>query len=403
VVLPLGRRDGPDNRELADTTLRIIDWGEAPDGELYLLDFISGQLHELQPNPPQETQPPFPRLLSQTGLFTSTKDLTPEPGLIPYEVNAALWSDGAVKERYLAIPGDGQIVFDGIEYPQPAPGAPRGWRFPDGTVAVKTFSLEMETGNPASLRRLETRILHFEQLAGNEEIGDQVWRGYTYVWNDEQTDAELLASEGETREYRIQDSAARGGVRTQAWRFPSRAECTLCHTMPAKFLLGVNTLQMNRDHDYGGTVANQIATLEHLGLFAQPLPDRPENLPRLADYHDPSQPLEARARAYLHSNCAHCHMKWGGGNAEFQLLATLELPETGTVMQRPGQGNFGVADPRIVVPGDPQRSLVYRRMTLRGLGQMPHIASNVVDEEGAEIIRQWLAGLEPEAASSGAE
>ncbi|MGE5194298.1 MAG: PQQ-dependent sugar dehydrogenase, partial [Deltaproteobacteria bacterium] len=293
-------------QELVDTPFRIITFSEDHSGELYFVDFMNGTIHELVPAPKAEPVAPFPRKLSETGLFASTKDHVPAPGLIPYSVNAELWSDHALKERFLALPGTAQIEFDAVEYPQPAPGAPRGWRFPDGTVVVKTFAMEM--GNPASRRRLETRILQFEQVAGTEEVGDQVWRGYTYVWNDDQTDADLLPVQGADRELMIRDPDAPGGVRKQTWHFPSRAECTLCHTMPAKYVLGVNTLQMNKDHDYGnGVVANQLAVLERLGIFKSPLPKPPAELPHLANYRDESQPLDARARSYLQSNCAHCH------------------------------------------------------------------------------------------------
>jgi hypothetical protein len=157
--------------------------------------------------------------------------------------------------------------------------------------------------------------------------------------------------------------------------------------------LGLNTAQMNKDHDYGGVIANQLATFEHLGLFTKPLPDRPERLPKLADHEDPSAPLDARARAYLQSNCSHCHRKWGGGNAEFQLLATLPLEETGALNARPGQGEFGVQDARIIAPGDPARSLLLYRMRKLGLGRMPHVASNVVDETAAKLIEEWIRQL----------
>ncbi len=381
-------------QELVDTPFRIITFSEDQAGELYFVDFMNGTIHELAPAPKAEPVAAFPRKLSETGLFASTKDHTPAPGLIPYSVNAELWSDHALKERFLALPGYSQIEFDTVEYPQPAPGAPRGWRFPDGAVLVKTFAMEMEQGKPASRRRLETRILHFKQLAGTEEVGDQMWLGYTYVWNDDQTDAELLAAQGADRELTIRDAAAPGGIRKQTWHFPSRAECTLCHTMPAKYVLGVNTLQMNRDHDYGsGRTANQLQTLEHLGVFKKPLPKPPEELPHLVDYRDESQSLETRARAYLHSNCAHCHMKWGGGNAEFQLLATLPLAELGIVNTRPGHGQFDLTDPKDLVPGNPDRSMILHRMTKLGLGRMPHVASNVVDEQAAKMLRDWISQL----------
>jgi len=385
------------HRELDDTQLRIVSFGLDPTGELYLLDFPGGAIHRLIKAPPEAAPAmPFPRKLSETGLFDSTTAHRPAAGVIPYSVNAELWSDGARKERFLALPGSEKIEFDGVNYPQPAPGADPGWRFPHDTVLVKTFSLELESGNPASARRLETRILHHKKMPGTEEYGDQFWRGYTYVWNEEQTDAELLDAQGLDRSYRIRDAAAPGGVREQTWHFPSRAECTLCHTMSAKYVLGVTTLQMNRDHDYGSAIANQLSTFEHLGLFTKPLPKRPAELPQLANDRDESQDVNLRARAYLHANCAHCHRKWGGGNADFQMLALLPLDETGTVNTRPGQGLFDLPEPKLLVPGSTDRSMLAYRMTKTGLGRMPHVGSNVVDSTGAKLIRQWIEGLTKE-------
>jgi uncharacterized repeat protein (TIGR03806 family) len=378
-----------EHRELTRTKDRVVSFGEDEAGELYHLDFVGGQVHRLAPAPKGSVNADFPKKLSETGLFASAKDHKPEAGLIPYSVNAALWSDGASKERFLALPGESKIDFDGITYPLPPPGAPPGWRFPDGTVIVKTFALDMEKGNPASRRRLETRLLHYQEIPGADEYGEGYWRGYTYLWNDDQSDA-LLLDGGLDRTYTIKDKDAPGGERKQTWHFPSRAECTLCHTLPAKYVLGVNTLQMNRDHNYGGATANQLRTLEHLGIFSKPLPAAPDKLPRLPNYDDESQSAEVRARSYLHSNCAHCHMRWGGGNAEFQLLATLDLKDTRTLNTRPGQGNFDLDDPRIIVPGDPARSLVPYRMKKMGLGRMPHVGSNVVDEKAVKLVEEWI-------------
>ncbi|MCH8829935.1 MAG: PQQ-dependent sugar dehydrogenase, partial [Planctomycetes bacterium] len=175
------------HRELVDTPLRIVAFGQDAAGEVYVVDFVGGAIHRLvTAPPPRKNLPKFPRKLSETGLFASTKDHIPAKGLIPYSVNSPLYSDNAFKDRFIALPGKSQIEFDVVTYPQPAPGSPPGWRFPHGTVLVKTFSLEMEAGNPKSLRRLETRILHHEKLKGvDDEYGAQVWRGYTYVWNKE--------------------------------------------------------------------------------------------------------------------------------------------------------------------------------------------------------------------------
>jgi uncharacterized repeat protein (TIGR03806 family) len=378
--------------EIARTTYRIVSWGEDTDGEIYFCDFTGGGIHQLVKAPAAKPQTPFPRKLSETGIFASTKDHKVAPGVIPYSVNAQLWGDHASKERFIAIPGDGQIGFDEITYPQPSPGAPPGWRFPDGTVLVKTFIMEMGRGNAKSRKRLETRLLHFQQFPGTQEYGDQYWRGYTYVWNDEQTDADLLDEKGLDKELSIR--GLDGRITKQTYRFPSRAECTLCHTNAAKFALGVSTMQMNRDHDYSGVIANQLATLEHIGLFTKKLPKAPADLPKLADFNDESLPVAVRARSYLHSNCAHCHMKWGGGNAEFKLLSTITVPEMGIVSVKAAHGDFGIKGAKLLVPGHPEQSVIHHRMAMTGLGRMPHIGSKVVDEQAVRFVGEWIRQMD---------
>jgi uncharacterized repeat protein (TIGR03806 family) len=380
-----------DHRELFKSKLRLVGFGEDPDGELLLLDHMAGRISRLVPNPAANTAADFPRRLSQTGLFASTRDLRPAPGLIPYSVIAPQWCDGATKERWLALPGRSQIEFEAILYPQPAPGSLPGWKFPDGAVLVETLFLETQAGNPASRRRLETRLLHNERLTGSEEVGDQYWQGYTYVWNDDQTDAVLLEDpQGLDRAFTIEAGKTR---RQQTWHFPARTECISCHNMAAKYVLGLQTVQANRDHDYGSMVANQLRTFDRLRLFTRPLPAPSEELPRLVDYHDASQDRHLRARSYLHANCSHCHRKWGGGNADFQLLASLDLAETGTVGVRPAQGTFNIPNARILTPGDPYRSVLFYRMSTLGPGRMPRIGSGVVDETGVKLIHDWIAGL----------
>lgn len=380
-----------EQRELVDSTLRLVGFAEDQAGELYLLDHMRGAIFELQANPVTGQVADFPRQLSGTGLFASVKDHRVAAGVIPYDVNAPQWVDGATKQRYLALPGTSQIEFDGITYPQPAPDAPHGWKFPDGTVLFETLSLEIEPGQP---RRIETRVLHYEKLEGSEEVGDQFWRTYTYVWNDEQTDATLLEDpRGADRTFSIADPAAPGGQRQQTWHFPSRAECTVCHNMAAKYALGGNTLQLNRDFDYGERVDNQLRTFEHLGLFTQPLPQSPDELPRLANYHDSKLPIDARARAYLHANCSHCHRKWGGGNTEFRLLSTVALNEMGIANVPPAHGGFYISNARILTPGSPYTSVLYYRVAKLGPGRMPRIGSTVVDAEGVTLLGEWIRSL----------
>ncbi len=381
-----------DHRELYKSNLRLVGFGEDNAGELYLLDHMGGRISRLVPNPVANTAGQFPRRLSETGLFDSTREHRPAPGVLSYDVLAPQWCDGASKERFLALPDFSRIEFEAITYPQPAPGAAPGWKFPDGTVLAETLFVQTEAGNLASRHRIETRLLHNEQLTGNDEIGDQYWHGYTYIWNDEQTDAVLLEDpQGRDSVLTIRDPKAPGGKRQMSWHFPSRTECTVCHNTAAKYILGLQTLQVNRVQRNGA--ANQLRTFEQLGLFAKSLPSPPEDMPRLVNYRDAEQDLDLRARSYLHANCSHCHRKWGGGNAEFQLLASLELSDTGAVGTRPTQGTFNIANARVIAPHDPYRSILFYRMAKRGPGRMPRLGSDEVDEAGLKLIHDWISRL----------
>src|SRR5262249_34917410 len=157
--------------------------------------------------------------------------------------------------------------------------------------------LELEPGNPASRRRLETQVLHYDPSG---------WHGYSYRWNDEQTDADLVAAAGEDGTLTVLDPLAPGGKRRQTWHYPGRAECLQCHNPWSFSALAFNRAQLDRDHDYGGVVDNQLRTLTHAGLLSpakapggEP-PDPPAA--RLVDPHDTTQSLDDRARSYLYVN-----------------------------------------------------------------------------------------------------
>ena len=113
-------------------------------------------------------------------------------------------------------------------------------------------------------------------------------------------------------------------------------------------------------------------------------------LEKIVDYRDDTQDLNHRARSYLYSNCSHCHRKWGGGNAEFTLLANKTLQETATLGVSPAHGEFHLRKPALLIPGSPKRSLLYHRMTMLGLGRMPHVGSHLRDESALQLLEQWI-------------
>jgi len=369
-------------RELADTPHAMVGFSAGRAGEIFYVDY-AGQLYELEPTPPEtRKRPPFPKKLSESGLFASVKGHVVQPALIPYSVNSQLWSDGAHKERFLALPGETQITF--------SEGG--GWKFPEETVLVKSFALDLEAGNPKTRKWIETRFLLFEQ---NE------WVGYSYRWNDAQTDAELVGAKGVDRDFRIKDARAPGGARKQTWHYPSRAECMTCHSRAAQFVLGATTLQMNREHDYGGVKANQLRTLAHIGVFnlkpdkagIAKLPKPPEKLPSLPNPYDESAELEGRARSYLHANCSHCHVEAGGGNSAITLRWTTKTDQMRLIGVAPLHDKFGLTDALLVAPGAPERSILMQRVLRLGQGGMPPLAKTLVDEPAVKMLGEWIRGV----------
>ncbi|MFP2930501.1 PQQ-dependent sugar dehydrogenase [Pyxidicoccus sp. 3LG] len=339
-------------KRLLSTSLNISSFGELNDGELLVVDFGGGGLHRIVPAQPAPGGP-FPTRLSATGCVDAADPTRPAGGLIPYAVNVQLWSDGADKERFLAVP-DGQTV---------TVGADGLMEFPPGTVTVKTFIVEG--------RRVETRLFMRHP--------DGSWAGYTYEWNEAGTDAVLLDA-GKLKE-----------VAGRTWTFPSRGECMQCHNAAAGHVLGLEVAQLNGDFVYpGNRKAHQLVTLEHIGLLT--LPAVPGSLPRLPVLDGPA-PVEARARAYLHTNCAACHRPNGLGRGEADLRFTTELARAGVCDVLPELGGMGVPGARLVVPGHPEKSLVSLRMHALDTFRMPPLATRRVDTEGAALVDAWIASL----------
>lgn len=359
------------HREIADTTHRIVSFGEDSSGECYLLDHTAGTIHQLITNPLEGQKSNFPQRLSESGLFSKTDDLTLATGVIPYSINTEAWQDFATSQRCIAIPGMESI---------PATGTV--WTFPRGTVLVKTLALEMKQGDPASRRRVETQILHFD---GTE------WMPYTFEWNAEQTDATLVQATGVERTFTISDPQSPGGIRRQAWMFAGRAECQRCHNKWSGSVLAFNHPQLDRQVTNGERQESQFELFEKLGVFDQ-APARVKH-PTLCNPYDISLGLEIRARSYLHANCAHCHRLHAGSAVLSKMHYDLPLEKTDMVNVRPTQGTFGLPAANVIAPGDPFRSVLMYRMAKLGGGRMPHIGSTEVDLKGVELIHDWLLQL----------
>ena len=345
-----------------------VGFGTDPrNGDVLIASISTGKILRLIYNT-TATGTPIPTTLTATGAFSDLATLAPAAGVVAYQPNVSFWSDYANKRRWFSVPAlANKITF----------AAEGNWTFPAGTVWVKHFDLELTRGDPSTARRLETRFL--------VKTASGVY-GVTYKWNTAQTEATLVAEAGETESIAINDG---GTMRTQVWRYPSRAECLQCHTPVGGQALSFNTAQLNRTVTYGATSANQLAALASAGYFTTATIPDPATLRALAPSDDTSATLEYRVRSYLAANCVQCHQP--GGAALGNWDARIQTPtDSAGLLNGSLIDNRGDAANRVIVPSDLSHSVMLARISTRGSGQMPPLGSNELDLKNIALLTNWI-------------
>jgi glucose/arabinose dehydrogenase len=365
------RTDDPDSVQWVARESHLSSFGRDPaTGDLLATSLGRGEIRRLVYVAPELALVPLQ--LSQTGIFTNLTTLAPSGGLMPFDVNVPFWSDGAIKTRWFGLMDPSKkIGFSAAE----------NWTFPNGAVWVKHFELETEKGNPASSRRIETRLL----VKSREEF-----YGFTYRWNTNGTDAQLVDSSGLEEAFTIQEAG--GVIRTQIWNFPARGDCNACHTKEGGGALGFNTAQLNLDRVRSGAPENQLQKLAAAGYLNASQLD-PHNLPRLAKSKDEAEPLEFRVKSYLSANCSQCHQPGGVWGAWWDARWNTPMAES-AIVNRDASLPLVIGD-KIIAPHGLTNSVMYRRVTEPQF-RMPPIGSTVLDDSARELLLDWIMAIPDE-------
>lgn len=341
-------------QELLLTGMNIPGFAQDTQGEVYALNYSGGAgegIYRLTATS-GGTSSTIPEKLSETGCFADTAQKTVVEGVLPYNVTTALWSDGADKTRFLAVPTTQkvQVLSDG------------DFDFPVGSVLIKNFLHDDQY--------LETRLFMRHQNG---------WGGYSYEWLPDQSDA-LLVEDGKT---------------LNAGDFfhiiPSPGQCFECHTSAAHLSLGVEASQLNFDYTYPtGKSGNQNTALYKAGyLQSQPTANQ---ITPLAAIDNTSASIDLRARSYLHANCSGCHRP-GGPASQMDFRIQTAFSSTGSCNVEPSAGALGIENARLIAPGDPSRSIVLQRMLALDENRMPPLASLSVDASATDVIAQWISEM----------
>ncbi|MEZ4460905.1 MAG: PQQ-dependent sugar dehydrogenase [bacterium] len=346
------------NRLLLETGRNVASFAQDLNGELYFIDYAGG-IYAIKGTNPMGVDT-FPKTLSATGCVDANDPRKVASGLIPYAPVAPFWSDGAEKLRWFALPEGGKITVkdDG------------DFDFPIGTVIVKSFKVDGKF--------VETRLL--------VRHDDGEWAGYSYEWRNGETDADLLPA-GKVVELPNQ----------QKWIYPSRGECMTCHTAAAGRTLGPEVRQLNADFVYTqesgpNRRSNQMATLGHIGVLENPPADL-ASAPRLVDPFNTAD-TAAAADAYMHTNCAGCHRSDAALRVKFDFRSGVAMADRGICNVDPVGSDLGVDGAKLLVPGQPDLSLMTLRAALRDANGMPPLGSDIHDAQGVSLLQDWITSVQ---------
>jgi Planctomycete cytochrome C len=293
----------------------------------------------------------LPRTLRETGFFDA-------PGRLPFTPQYPLWSDGADKQRVIALP-DGAAI-DASD--------PDAWDFPRGTRLWKTFS--------HGGRAIETRYI--------ERRPDGGWRYAAYVWSADGREAELAPARGSVLALREAPGSR--------YVVPSRGDCLACHAGATVPVLGFAALQLS------GPGPTTLRALVERGVV-RGLPPQAAS-PRIAA----ASATERAALGYLHGNCAQCHHA-NAGRVPVRLNLMQRVADAQTsaadvlrsMLDAPSRYQPGDSrDARVVVPGDAAASVLLQRMRARdGRRQMPPLGTDHPDTEALALLTRWIQQQPP--------
>jgi uncharacterized repeat protein (TIGR03806 family) len=315
------------------------------------------------------------KFLSEYGFFKGPiAELIPNSDVYPYDINNPLFSDYALKKRFVFLPsGNKMKIEDSGEV-----------TFEVGSILIKNFYYPADYNDEETkVRNIETRLLI---------KGEEGWKPLNYIWNKDQTDAELnFIGDKQT----VQFTDANYTTRSFSYQIPNLNECKNCHIKGKDITpIGPTIAQLNKKYSFSEEHLNQLETFQNWSLID--LPIHPFKLSKLPVWNDTKATLEDRAKAYLDANCAHCHNSKGSAKNSglFLTFDENDLRKRG-ILKPPVAAGKGSGDLEFsILPGHPEASiLVYRMKSIDPAIQMPEIGRTLVHQEGVALLEDYIRTL----------
>lgn len=335
--------------------------------------------------------------LSDFNLFADASDpsqnINSNARVAPYDINTELFTDYTSKYRFVVMPEGVSADYMTNET----------FDFPVGTVLIKTFALPTDTQQRGIEfeEKIETRLL-INRASG--------WVAIPYVWNADYSDAQRTSAP-----INLARTVTHNGEKLSFdYAIPGRDQCAVCHKITKDIIdpigktqtagispIGPKARNMNSDYDYGGTTLNQLTYWANNNLLTNlPALETVQKTPEFdsdvgLDSSDLAL-LQDTAKAYLDTNCAHCHRVEGKAKST-SLFFPYWLNYEGNEVAH-GQCKTSLTSTKAdtvidLVPGDAEASLIHYRMGITSGEKMPELGRNLVHVEGLKLIKDWINAL----------
>ena len=322
------------------------------------------------------TQVPYPKLSDYHFFDGVLKNLQPSQGVLPYKPASELFTDYALKKRFVWMPKNTKATYVSDH---------SILNLPTGSVLIKVFYYtNVQPNNTTKI--IETRLMI------KKETG---WIFAEYIWNANQTDA-LLTHQSTTRTINWKDE--NNTIQTVEYRTPEADyECNRCHSTvntTNTFPIGIKPQNLNFNYSYTNGNKNQLTQWIDVGYLENNLPN---NIVSIVDYKDTSHSLNNRVRSYFDANCAHCHVAGGEAghmNLRFSFNETNNPSKMG-VNRIAAHYLQGYDTNLIIKPGDFNQSILHYRISTENdiLYIMPPLGRTKKHIEGVNLIEDWIISL----------
>lgn len=321
------------------------------------------------------TQVPYSKLSDYHFFIGDIKNLTPSMNVISYEPASGLFTDYALKKRFVWMPSDVKATYNADN---------KVLELPIGTVLIKCFYYNtIQPGNTTKI--IETRLM----IRKSDR-----WYFYEYIWNDAQTDADLVSGadfdNGGNQTFNFQKP--NGDIVAENYRIPSESECYACHKInEVRTPIGIKPQNLNHNFNYNEGSKNQLQKLVEQGY----LESYPSTIVSTVDYHDTTQPIELRFRSYVDANCAHCHQDQG--RCDYRALRLGFAQTVNPTMMGVCVEADEILSPtlqKIITPGYYAKSIMhYRLNSVDESERMPLLGRTIVHDEGIALIQEYISSL----------